>query len=214
MGARAALPPRPSPAERGAGSRDVLEMRSQVKWALLGLVIKRSGYGYELIQRFERAYGHSIELSSPSQIYVALDTLEARSLVKKVYREQDAQGSRQPKPRYHATPEGVLGYQEWLVAQVEQARTRSHMFVSQLVMLPPKRAIAVLDQYETACLEAASRTPAGAGEGLAEEGGALGLSERLSREDDRLTLDARLMWIQFARLQFEPKPAPGKRSAR
>ncbi len=56
-------------------------MRSLVSWSLLGLVIERPSYGYELVQRFERTYGDVLELSSPSQIYTALDALQRRSLI-------------------------------------------------------------------------------------------------------------------------------------
>lgn len=175
-------------------------MRSQVNWALLGLVIRRSSYAYELVHRFERSYGNSIELSSPSQVYVALDTLESKGLIRKVQRTPDAPGSRQPKPHYRVTPEGVLCFQEWLVAQAEQERTRSRLFTVQLAMLPADRALAVLDRYESACLEAASDRPAG------RETRTLGLAERLTLEDDRVTLEARLAWIQYARLQFSSKP--------
>ena len=50
-------------------------MRSPVNWAVLGLTIERPSYGYEILQRFERNYGELLKLSSPSQIYKALDSL-------------------------------------------------------------------------------------------------------------------------------------------
>ena len=53
-------------------------MRSPINWALLGLVIQRPSYGYELVQRFERTYEDALELSSPSQVYTALDALSAQ----------------------------------------------------------------------------------------------------------------------------------------
>ena len=200
--------------QRDAGHRSSSEMRSLVNWALLGLVIKRSGYGYELVQRFERAYGDSIELSSQSQIYVALDALESRDLVEKIEPEPDLAATRQPKPRYHATEEGLRCYQEWLVAQVEQERSRSRLFASQLAMLPADRALAVLDRFEQACLDGASSTPAGAGRAHSGERGAGNVSERLTVEDERLTLDARLMWIQYARWQLSSPPAPSRARSR
>jgi DNA-binding PadR family transcriptional regulator len=182
-------------------------MRSTVNWALLGLVISRPGYGYELVQRFERAYEESIHLSSPSQIYVALDALEGRGLVeKRLPPQQGAAGRstkriRQPKPRYHATEEGAGAYEEWLVAQVEQERSRSRLFATQVALLPADHALAVLERYEAACLEVASATPGVLG-GQARARTASTVAERLTFEDDRLALEARLAWIQYARLQF------------
>jgi len=182
-------------------------MRSPVNWALLGLVIQRPGYGYELVQRFERVYGDSIELSSQSQIYRALDAMQGRGFVE-IRSVRSTSATRQPKPRYHATEEGLRCYQEWLVAQVEQERSRSRLFASQLAMLP-----AVLDRYEQACLDGASRTPAG-GRDEAEADGESEVSDRLTLEDERLTLDARLMWIQYARLQLSSPTAPSKACVR
>ncbi len=48
-------------------------MRSPINWGVLGLLIERPGYGYDLFHRFERTYGELLELSSPSQIYKALN---------------------------------------------------------------------------------------------------------------------------------------------
>src|ERR1700731_241869 len=56
-------------------------MQSLVNWALLGLVIERPSYAYELAQRFERTYEGVLSLSSISHVYTALGTLRDRSLV-------------------------------------------------------------------------------------------------------------------------------------
>jgi DNA-binding PadR family transcriptional regulator len=175
-------------------------MRSPVNWALLGLVIQRSSYGYELVQRFERMYGDSLELSSPSQIYTALDSLQRRCLIERIAPEQEGELVRQPKPHYRATERGVRAYRQWLIAQCQRERLRSRMFARQLALLPPGEALAVLDHYERLCLEQARAVRTGRED--AEEGVRASLSERLALEDDRLTLDGRLAWIQYARLQF------------
>jgi len=189
-------------------------MRSPVNWALLGLVIQRPSYAYELVRRFERAYGGLLEISSQSQIYRALDAMQSRGFVK-IRRARSGAESRQPKPRYHATDEGLNCYQEWLVAQVEHERSRSRLLAGQLAMLPAARALVVLDRFERACLEGASATPVGAaGRARSGERDASDVSELLTVEDERLTLDARLMWIQYARLQLSSPPAAKKARAR
>src|ERR1019366_9433026 len=103
-------------AEMGASvgrDRGVSAMRSPVSWALLGLVIERPSYGYELVQRFERTYGDALELSSPSQIYTALEALERRSLIEKLPDDDPSTDvGRQPKPHYRASGDGVGGYQD------------------------------------------------------------------------------------------------------
>lgn len=183
-----------------AHERAAIDMRSTVNWALLGLVIQRPSYGYELVQRFERTYEEVLPLSSPSQIYVALDTLEKKALVEREL-PRDAPLTRQPKLHYRVTELGLESFQDWLVAHAHQDRARSRLFAGQLAMLPEDRALAVLERYEQACLSGASATtPAGAQRG-GEDGGTP-LTDRLAGEDERLALEARLAWAQYARLQL------------
>lgn len=177
-------------------------MRSPVSWALLGLVIERPSYGYELVQRFARTYSDALELSSPSQIYTALDALERRSLIEKLPTNGAAPDVvRQPKPHYQATAQGVRGYQDWLIAQVHEERRRSRLFARQLAALAPQAAIAVIERYEQACLEEAKRTPiATTNDALLD--GASGLAARLVDEEERLALGSKLSWIEYARREF------------
>jgi DNA-binding PadR family transcriptional regulator len=187
-------------------------MRSPVSWALLGLVIERPSYGYELMQRFERTYGDALELSSPSQIYVALDTLARRGLIEDL--PTDAGASvvvRQPKPHYRATAAGLDSYQEWLLAQMRGERRRSRLFARQLAALKPRVALAVIERYEQACLREASELP---GTAVEETSAAAGLAARLADEEERLTVGARLSWIEYARREFATlaaAPARGRR---
>ena len=175
-------------------------MRSPLNWALLGLVIQRPSYGYELVQRFERTYGDALELSSPSQIYTALDALKRRSLIEEFAESDDgARVVRQPKPHYRVTAEGMRGYQEWLIAQVQDERRRSHLFAQQLAVLAPRDALAVIERYEQACLTQASRTPIARGQGPNNGGG---LVDRLIYEEGRLAVGARLAWIDYARREL------------
>jgi DNA-binding PadR family transcriptional regulator len=179
--------------------RSAPAIRSPVSWALLGLVIERPSYGYELVQRFERTYGDALELSSPSQIYTALDALKRRSLIEEIALPDPAPDvPRQPKPHYRATAAGVHDYQDRLIAQVGEERRRSRLFARQLAALESHAALAVIEHYEQVCLEEAKRTPmTAAGDALLD--GAAGLAARLVREEDRLTVGARLSWIEYAR---------------
>ncbi len=177
-------------------------MRSPVNWALLGLVIERPSYGYELVQRFERTFGDELELSSPSQIYTALDTLTRRGLIGELPPDGPANGAvRQPKPHYRATADGVHGYQDWLIAQVHEERRRSRLFARQLAALAPHAALTVIDRCEQACLQDAARTPPAGAEDHPPDGPA-GLADRLVAEEDRLAIGARLSWIEYARREL------------
>jgi DNA-binding PadR family transcriptional regulator len=177
-------------------------MRSPLNWALLGLVIQRPSYGYELVQRFERTYGDALELSSASQIYTALDTMARRELIEELPVEEAGAGVvRQPKPHYKATAKGVHGYEEWLVAHVVDERRRSRLFTCQLAALTPPVALAVLERYELASLREASRTPIPAIDEPLDDSSRL--AARLVCESDRLAMGARLEWIEYARSTFK-----------
>lgn len=188
------------------GGREAIEksasaMRSPVNWALLGLVIQRPSYGYELVQRFERTFAHALELSSPSQIYTALDTLARRGLIEEVAGPPERDVVRQPKPHYRATEPGVAGYSDWLFSQLDDERRRYRLLAQQLVLLDAGTALGVIERCEQACLkEAGSISAAAARHEGAEEPSAL--VERLIGEEDRLRVGARLAWIQYARREL------------
>jgi DNA-binding PadR family transcriptional regulator len=171
-------------------------MHSSVNWGLLGLVIERPSYAYELAQRFERAYDGAVSLSSPSHIYTALASLRERGLVEEVVETRDTRFRR----GYQATALGLEEHAQWLVAQVSEERCRQRLLVTQLGALAhtPQRAIAVLDAYEQACmLEVAAAPPADD-----ETPGTAGLVARLIGEETRLALAAKLEWAQYARMQL------------
>lgn len=178
-------------------------MRSPVNWALLGLVIQRSSYGYELVQRFERTFETALELSSPSQIYTALDMLARKGLIEEIPASDDRDVVRQPKPHYQATEEGLRSYSGWLLTQMEDEGRRRRLFARQLALLGPIAALEVIDRCEQACLAEASAAPATPGRAAASRDRASGLVERLVSEEDRLRMDARLTWIQYARHELK-----------
>jgi DNA-binding PadR family transcriptional regulator len=174
-------------------------MRSPIGWGVLGLLIERTGYGYDLVHRFERTYRDTIELSSPSQIYKALTALEDRGLIEKVPQQESAvEELRQPKPHYRATAEGLSGYQDWLLVQVTQERQRSSLFAIQLAMLEPRAALALLDRCEQTYLTQ-QQAPAGD----LTLGGASTLARRLVAEVRRLEAGQTLKWTEYARRELQ-----------
>lgn len=184
MSARAADPARSQP------------LQSAVQWALLGLVIERPSYGYELATRFERAYGEALRLSSVSYAYTALQALEQRSLIEEISRSA---GGRQPKPVYHATPKGVEAFQEQLVCEVSEERRRSRVSARKLAVFAaePELALDLIARIREACLKEAVRSyrPNVAGPELDTVGD---LAARLAAEEDRLAIEAKLTWLDYA----------------
>jgi DNA-binding PadR family transcriptional regulator len=187
-----------------------LPMHSQVNWALLGLVIERPSYPYELAQRFERTYEAVLTLSSVSHVYTAIAALKRHALIEEL---PGTRAGRQPKPRYRATEQGVEDYGQWLVAQVDEDRRRQRLLILELATFTrlPRQALAILAGYEEACLTQL-RATAVTSQAAVCANGAPELAARLANEDSRLALAAKLAWVQYARRELATLPlARGQR---
>ena len=184
-------------------------MQSPVNWALLGLVIERPSYAYELARRFERTYDGALALSSVSHVYTALATLRDRGLVEE---SPGGEAQKRSRRRYQPTVDGVAQHAEWLIGQVSEERRRQRLLISQLGALArnPERAIEVLDRYEQACLAEIAAAPPPDD----TTPGTTGLITRLVGEETRLSVGAKLRWAQYARAQLHAlaarqPPSPG-----
>ncbi len=185
--------------DRGAAA-----MRSPINWALLGLLIQRPSYGYGLVQRFERTYGDTLELSSRSQIYTALDSLARRGLIEHARDARVEDPVRQPKLHYRATEVGICAYERWLIEQVSDDERRSRLIAQHFAALAPEHALRVLERCAEVCLEAAGRLPTDDEE---EPAGRPALAERLAGEECRLRAGAVLSWIEYARSELRAAAA-------
>lgn len=174
-----------------------------IDWALLGLVIEQPGYGRELIQRFRPTYGDAIESLHPVQLRDRLEALARGQLIEEILEEASAEDGEAPKPRYRATSKGIEQYQQWLVEQVREQLRRSRLFASQLSVLERDDALHVIDRYEESCLENARSTRMPRAGGPAGDAGEL--AERLVREEERLVVDARLSWLEYARRELHAR---------
>jgi DNA-binding PadR family transcriptional regulator len=195
-------------------------MRSPYNWAVLALVIELPSYGYELAQRFERTYGDALRLSTHAQVYKALDALQTRGLIELLPSDEPAGVSadplRQPKPRYRASPEGLRGYEDWLVSQAQAERHRAWLLTRALTLLKPQEALAVIDRLEhaykgevpigaqelkrTLVVTTDGRSLDGASESSAGESD---LTSELIGDQDRLLVKARLSWLELARHKLQ-----------
>lgn len=169
-------------------------LQSPLAWALLGLVIERPSYGYELAQRFRQAYGETLALTYRKDVYRLLATLHEHELIEETAPSapEKPAPSRLPKPHYRATEHGVRAYEEWLLIQMEEDRQRQRLFTRQLAMLEPQAALEVIDRWEEECLTEADETsPAQSAREV--------MADRLADQDEQLALQARLSWIRYAR---------------
>jgi DNA-binding PadR family transcriptional regulator len=185
----------------GAEGHDAAPMRSPVNWALLGLIIERPSYAYDLAQRFERRYGTALPLSNIGHIYTALGALGGRSLIEEIPGTREG---RQPKPHYKATARGVTEYREWLVGQVGEDRRRNQLFVLALGALTnePEQVLDVMASYEQAWLSEGMRTPI-THEPDRTSDSAAALLGRLIDEENRLAVGGKLAWTEYARQEFK-----------
>lgn len=191
-------------------------MRSAVNWAVLGLVIERPSYGYELFQRLERRYGGVLD-PPISQIYAALNALERQELIEPLPAEERApepedgarpSARRQPKVHYRATASGARAFRQWVARQmredpqhVELLRRIAGAAAAGLDRAETMRGL--VDAYERACVEEASLLPlppARSGEPAVAAGE---LVERLVLAARRGLLDAHFAWIAYARKEIE-----------
>ncbi|MGH2903938.1 MAG: PadR family transcriptional regulator [Solirubrobacteraceae bacterium] len=191
--------------ERAAGDRVGRQHSSPttslVHWALLGLVIERPSYAYDLAERFERRYNDVLALSNVGHVYTALSALESRALIEEI---AGTRRGRQPRPRYRATVKGLDEYRAWLVSQAGEDRRRHELFVLGLRALAPEleRLLEVLARYEQAWMKEGMKTsiarePDGAGDSVPA------LFGRLSAEEKRLAIGAELAWVQYAREEIQ-----------
>jgi DNA-binding PadR family transcriptional regulator len=183
-----------------SNDRSRAAMRSPINWALLGLLIRRPSYGYELMQRFERAYPGTIELSSRSQIYTALDSLARHGLIEHLSETPAQDAVRQPKIQYRPTAAGVRAYEEWLIVQVSEDERHSRMLAQHIAALGPEHALRVLERCAEVCLQVVGELPAAEQAQSAARPDAL--AERLAGEDRRLRAGAVLSWIEYARSEL------------
>ena len=182
-------------------------MRSHVYWALLGLVIERPSYGYELIARFERVYGDILPTSSDSQIYNALNVLEGRSFIRGTLLASPVSSGtdRQPKRHYRATGIGREGYRAQMVTQMREARRHSQRLARQLAVLAhrPQMALEIIDAIEEVCLQEAIRASIPSPSPRSAAGSSSALIDRLAAEESRLAMEATLPWVEYARATFK-----------
>lgn len=132
-----------------------------VKYAVLGLLAQRRGYGYDLVQRFEEQVGAAWQLNAGA-IYVALDKLEQEGLVRPVSngdgtapttRRRTTRGA--PRVIYEATSSGLDRFEEWMATNSSMSPLREELHLKLALSRPRNlpRLIELTYDQEQACLE-------------------------------------------------------------
>jgi DNA-binding PadR family transcriptional regulator len=167
-------------------------LKAGTNLAVLGLVIQRPSYGYELNTRFKRVFGLPAWewVVSSSAIYNALDDLQHRKLIEPFTPEVST--SRQPKTHYRATATGAREMRKFLETPLPADPSQADFLIRINLGLEFSRdgLISMLEDYAHTCLGTLHEL------GLSAEADAL--YERLAHKQRELIVQAQLSWIDYA----------------
>jgi DNA-binding PadR family transcriptional regulator len=173
-----------------------------VTWAVLGLVIEKPSYGYELGQRFDRRYD-GLLAAGMSHIYAALDRLQRDGLVEPLALAPREQARRQPRVRYRATSAGVHAHREWLVSVLHDNGLSTQVLgrMAAGVTCDVDAVRRMLDDFEALCVAEASAAALAASP--AEARSVPELVAALVREQRGGAARGQLEWLASARAQLD-----------
>ena len=175
------------------------------KQAVLGLVIERPGYGYDLAQRLRERFGSSG--FAPTGVYSALDQLVAEGLIASAGCLADGSAERAaPRTVYEATPAGVEQFNRWMRAPSPPANVRDELNMK-LALSRPRDLPALVElacAQERECLqrlEALKHPPARTASADPPRKGLswVEVTALLVRDSEIRQLQARIEWLQRVR---------------
>jgi DNA-binding PadR family transcriptional regulator len=183
------------------------------KYAVLGLVIERPGYGYQLAQRLEERFGSSG--FAPSGVYSALDQLSRDELVRAAG-ELGPGPARRSAPRmiYEATERGAERFEAWILGSSPTPPLRDELHMKIALCRPGNlpRLIDLVYGQELACIGrlrdltqgveaggADASTGAGALAPAAEPQDWSRLMRALTRDAEIALWKARIEWLRNAK---------------
>ena len=171
------------------------------KHAVLGLVIERPGYGYQLAQRLEERFG--AWGWQGSGVYGALDQLARDGYVRPL-REKGSGATRRGAPRviYESTPEGIDFFDDWISRSSAPSPFRQELDLK-ILFSGPELVPRLIDQtwaqeqtciHDLRALTARTRTVAVHPRSSWRE-----VSGVLQRDAEIKLLQVRIEWLQDAR---------------
>jgi DNA-binding PadR family transcriptional regulator len=183
------------------------------KYAVLGLVIERPGYGYQLAQRLEERFGCSEFV--PSGVYSALDQLSRDAYIRSAG-EMGAGPTRRAAPRtiYEATEDGVDHFEAWMLqaSPTPPLRDELHMKIALCRPRDLPRLIDIVRGQEIACMGRLRDLKQRAGEDPPDPREWSSLMRTLARDAEVAVWNARIEWLQSARELLEQLCEESERS--
>lgn len=189
------------------------QMRSQVNWAILGLLLERPSYGYELHQRMARRFPAELLDPHRSHVYAALNVMERVGYIEPIPEDElpeaddsaPARGQRQPKVHYRVTAAGGRAFRMWL-AQELRSDPAHVALVHRIALAAGMRRAGLLqdliDLYEDACAGEAQSLPLPGLDGQPARSPEA-LLHRLTVAARRMALESQMAWLRHARREIE-----------
>jgi DNA-binding PadR family transcriptional regulator len=174
------------------------------KHALLGLLLDREAYPYQLADRLQRRLGPGWEVNS-GQLYQTVKALERDGLIERVDRPA---GERRDRHVFAITPEGVREFEHWFEQTPDPVRLPRRPLLVKITFAGPERlveALAKVDTYECDCARRLRELTA-LREELPADGPLVRAEElllRLNLSTDVFQLESELRWAAHARELLE-----------
>ncbi|HTB50315.1 MAG TPA: helix-turn-helix transcriptional regulator [Solirubrobacteraceae bacterium] len=169
------------------------------KNAVLGLVIERPGYGYDLARRLEERFGSSG--FAPTGVYSALDQLSAEALVCSAgARAGSANERAAPRTIYEATPKGVDHFEDWMLGSSSLAPVRDELYMKIALSRPHNlsRLMELTQTQEQDCLARLQQLKQSSGRTQSRPKAWPEVAVLLVRDAEIKQLQARIEWLQKA----------------
>ena len=173
-------------------------MKSNVKSAVLSLVIERPTGGADVCRRFEDRFDGLLE-SRRNHIYDALSQLTRGGLVERIPLALSGADDEDDDSRplgFRATAKGARAYRAWIRQQIpasKDARQEALVRIAATQAHDVDNALRLLEEYERAVLDVARRAQAPV------DGNAI---DELLAEERQDVAQAELRWIRRARARL------------
>jgi DNA-binding PadR family transcriptional regulator len=170
------------------------------KHALLGLLLHRPAYPYELADRLQQRLGPAWAVNS-GQLYQTIGRLEEDSLIERV---DDTRGSRDDRHVFAITQNGIAEFERWFEATANGVRLSRRPLLVKITFAGAERlehALEKIDAYERDCAARLTeifsvREAVAVDEPLVRADHVL---LRLNLSADIFQLEAELRWTRHAR---------------
>jgi DNA-binding PadR family transcriptional regulator len=168
--------------------------------ALLGLLLNRPAYPYELADRLERRLGPAWAVNS-GQLYQTMSRLEQDGLIERI---EDGEGFRDDRHVFAITQDGAEEFERWFEGATGRLRLSRRPLLVKITLAGPQRlkhALAEIEAYELDCavrLKELARTR----EAIAVDQARVRADEvmlRLNLSADIFQLEGELRWATQAR---------------